>query len=166
MPSGKTSAKMLSVNFFNMNRIKFYPPLLTLLLIMTMAALHYTLPQPQLISTPFHSLGFVLIAGGMLMNLWSANWFRKNKTTIDPRGNAIYLAQEGLYRVSRNPMYLGMLITLLGVCIYFGSLISFLAPPFFVWIVTLRFISREEQALLDCFGDEYVQYKARVRRWI
>ena len=157
---------MLSVNFSNMNKIKFYPPLLTLLLIMTMLALHYTLPQPLLISPPFNALGFVLIAGGVSMNLWSAWWFKNNQTTIDPHGNAIYLAQEGLYRVSRNPMYLGMFITLLGVSIYLGSLVSFLAPPLFVWIVTLRFISREEQALLDCFGDEYVQYKARVRRWI
>lgn len=149
-----------------MNRIKLYPPLISLLLILTMAALHYTLPQPQLIGPSFHPLGFVLMASGVLMNLWSANWFRKNKTTIDPRGDAAYLAQEGLYRVSRNPMYLGMLITLLGVSIYLGGLISFLAPPLFVWIVTVRFISREEKALRDCFGDEYKQYQARVRRWI
>ncbi|MDP1681430.1 MAG: isoprenylcysteine carboxylmethyltransferase family protein [Burkholderiales bacterium] len=149
-----------------MNCIKIYPPLLTLLLMLTMGTLHYTLPQPLLISPPFNSLGFVLIATGMLMNLWSAWWFRKNQTTIDPRGNAIYLAQEGLYRVSRNPMYLGMLITLLGVSIYLGSLISFLAPPLFVWIVTVRFIGQEEQALLDCFGYEYIQYQSRVRRWI
>ena len=149
-----------------MNKIKIYPPLFALLLILTMVALHYTLPQPQLISPPINALGFILIAGGMSMNLWSAAWFRKKRTTIDPHGNAIYLAQEGLYRVSRNPMYLGLLIVLLGVSIYLGSLLSFLAPPLFAWIVTLRFIHREEQALLDCFGEEYVQYKARVRRWI
>ncbi|MBI5752434.1 MAG: isoprenylcysteine carboxylmethyltransferase family protein [Hydrogenophilales bacterium] len=149
-----------------MSRIKIYPPLLTLLLILTMAALHYALPRPLLIHPPFNSLGFVLIAAGVSMNLWPAWWFRSNQTTIDPRGNAIYLAQEGLYRVSRNPMYLGMLILLLGVSIYLGSLISFLAPPLFVWIVTVRFIRHEEQALLDCFGDEYIRYKARVRRWV
>jgi protein-S-isoprenylcysteine O-methyltransferase Ste14 len=149
-----------------MKRIKIYPPLLTLMLILAMVALHYTLPQPRLINPPFNALGLVLIAGGVSMNLWSATWFRKNKTTIDPHGDAIYLAQEGLYCISRNPMYLGMLVTLLGVSIYLGGLLSFLAPPVFVWIVTLRFIHREERALLDCFGDEYIRYKARVRRWI
>ena len=103
---------------------------------------------------------------GVAMNLWSARWFRLKRTTIDPRGDAIYLAQEGLYRFTRNPMYLGMLVTLLGASIYLGGLVAFCGPPFFVWIVDLRFIRREEQALLDCFGEEYVQYKVRVRRWI
>lgn len=149
-----------------MNKIKIYPPLFALLLILTMVALHYTLPQPLLISPPFDALGFVLITVGVTMNLWSAAWFRKKRTTIDPHGNAIYLAQEGLYRVSRNPMYLGLLIVLLGVSIYLGSLLSFLAPPLFAGIVTVRFIRREEQALLDCFGDEYIRYKTRVRRWV
>lgn len=149
-----------------MRQIKVYPPLLTLLLILAMVALHYAMPQPRLISPPSNSLGLVLIASGVWMNLWSAKLFRMNKTTIDPRGNATHLAQEGLYRISRNPMYLGMLITLLGVSIFLGSLLSFLAAPLFVWIVTVRFINREEQALLDRFGDEYIRYKARVRRWI
>jgi len=149
-----------------MSRIKIYPPLITLLLILAMVAFHYALPQPRLISPPFNAFGLVLISSGVLMNLWSARWFRKNKTTIDPRGNAIYLAQEGLYRVSRNPMYLGMLITLLGVSLYLGSLLSFLAPPLFAWIVTVRFIVQEEQALLDCFGDQYIQYQSCVRRWV
>lgn len=149
-----------------MRKIKIYPPLLTLLLILAMLGLHYGWPQPRLISPPLNLLGFVLMVAGVSMNLWSARWFRKKQTTIDPHGNAIYLAQEGLYRISRNPMYLGMLITLLGVSIYLGSWIVFLAPPLFVWIVTMRFIGREEQALLARFGDVYIQYKARVRRWI
>lgn len=149
-----------------MSRIKLYPPLLCLLFILSMGALHYAWPQPQLFSPPFNLLGFVLISAGVMMNLWSANWFRVNQTTIDPRGNAIYLAQEGLYRISRNPMYLGMLITLLGTSIYLGSLSSFLSPPLFAWIVTLRFIHREEQALLERFGGEYLRYRARVRRWL
>lgn len=68
--------------------------------------------------------------------------------------------------MSRIKLYPPLLSSLLGVSIYLGSLISFLAPPLFVWIVTARFIGREEQALLDCFGDQYIQYQSRVRRWI
>lgn len=149
-----------------MHRIKLYPPLLTLLFVLAIVASNYALPQPRLIHPPFNLLGWILISGGVSMNLWSAWWFTNNQTTIDPRGDANYLAQEGLYRISRNPMYLGMLVTLLGASVYFGSLISFLAPPLFVWIVTMRFILPEERALLDCFGEEYRQYQARVRRWI
>jgi len=149
-----------------MIRLKLYPPLLSLLLIIAMLTMHYSLPQTRLIPPPFNLLGFALIAAGVTMNLWSAWWFKSKLTTIDPRGKSAYLAQEGLYRISRNPMYLGMLITLLGVSICLGSVLSFLAPPLFAWIVTVRFIGREEQTLLECFGDEYSAYKTRVRRWI
>jgi protein-S-isoprenylcysteine O-methyltransferase Ste14 len=111
------------------------------------------------------ALGLALIAAGVGMNLWSAAWFRKNRTTIDPRGNPAYLAREGLYRVSRNPMYLGMLIVLLGVSVFLGDWFAFMAPLLFMWIVSAHFIRREEQALLAGFGDAYRQYQARVRRW-
>lgn len=131
-----------------------------------MLILHYSVPQPRLIDPPFNQFGFVFMLAGVAMNLWSARWFRKKQTSIDPRGRAVYLAQEGLYRISRNPMYLGMLATLLGVSLYLGDLSTFFLPPLFVWIVTLRFIKREEQVLLALFGATYLQYKARVRRWI
>lgn len=106
------------------------------------------------------------MASGVAMNLWSAWRFKTKQTTRDPRGKANSLAQDGLYRLSRNPMYLGMLILLLGVNIYLGSLILFPAPLVFMRIVTERFIKREERILLACFGDAYIQYKSRVRRWI
>lgn len=107
-----------------------------------------------------------MIALGAVMNLWSARWFRRKKTTIDPRGDARYLVQEGLYCFTRNPMYLGMLVTLLGVSIYLSSLAALFGPPVFVWIVGLRFIRRKEQNLLARFGEEYAQYRAHVRCWI
>lgn len=131
-----------------------------------MLALHYSYPQPRLIDPPINLIGFVFVGMGVAMNLWSAHWFRKKETTIDPHGDAAYLAQEGLYRISRNPMYLGMLVTLVGMSIYLSSVLVFLVPPLFVWIVTVRFIGREEQALLKKFGVTYVQYRARVRRWM
>jgi protein-S-isoprenylcysteine O-methyltransferase Ste14 len=148
-----------------MNRIKLYPPLLALLFIVAMLGLHFCCAPPGPTYPALHVLGFALIAAGAGMTLWSAAWFRKNKTTIDPRGNPGYLAREGLYRFSRNPMYLGMLIVLLGVSLALGDWISFLAPLVFMWIVTARFIRHEEQALLACFGDDYRQYQGRVRRW-
>lgn len=158
------------IRFIGMRKIKLYPPLLTLLLILAMLLSHIILSSPLLISAPFaalgHTLGVVLIVMGLCMNLWSARWFKLKKTTIDPSENAVYLAQEGLYRISRNPMYLGLFIMLLGVSIYLGEWLSFLVPPLFLWIVTLRFIRREEQILFACFGEDYLQYKARVRRWI
>lgn len=146
--------------------MKINPPLIALLIALAMLALNAAVPQPRLIAPPWNALGFVLVTLGAAMNLWSAHWFRSQKTTIDPRGDATYLAQEGLYRYTRNPMYFGMLIVLLGLSVYLGSLAAFCGPLVFVWIVGLRYIRREEQALSACFGEEYVRYKARVRRWI
>jgi len=146
--------------------MKINPPLIALLIALAMLVLSTTLPQPRLVAPPLNAFGVVLVALGVAMNLWSARWFRFQKTTIDPRGAATYLAQEGLYRYTRNPMYFGMLIALLGLSVYLGVLIAFFGPLLFVWVVGLRFIRREEQALSACFGEEYVRYKARVRRWI
>ncbi len=146
--------------------MKINPPLIALLIALAMLVLSTTLPQPRLVAPPLNAFGVVLVALGVAMNLWSARWFRFQKTTIDPRGDATYLAQEGLYRYTRNPMYFGMLVTLLGVSIYLGSLAAFCGPLVFVWIVGLRYIRREEQNLRARFGEEYAQYRARVRRWI
>ena len=149
-----------------MNKIKIYPPLFALLLILTMVALHYTLPQPQLISPPINALGFILIAGGMSMNLWSAAWFRKKRTTIDPHGNAIYLAQEGLYRVSRNPMYLGITTAFLGLGLAFASPWLFVLTPVMAIALRKLAIEREERHLEARFGDAYRAYRRQVRRWL
>lgn len=147
-----------------MLKFKIYPPLLTLLLGLVSLSLHTLLPQPQLILLPVIGLGFMFV--GVAMNLWAARWFKLKQTPIDPHGHAHYLAQEGLYRISRNPMYLGMLVSLTGLSVYLGSLAAFLTPPLFIWIITLRFIRREEQALQALFGAKYLRYQSRVRRWI
>lgn len=142
------------------------PPLIALLIAMGMLAISIVLPQPHLIPPPLNAFGLVLVALGVAMNLWSARRFQLRKTTINPRGEAAYLVQEGLYRFTRNPMYLGMLITLLGVSVYWGSWAAYAGPPLYVWVISRQFIRREEQDLLAHFGEEYAQYSAQVRRWI
>jgi len=76
------------------------------------------------------------------------------------------LVTKGLYKYTRNPMYLGLLIILFGYGIWLGSITPFLALPLFYWLITTQQIIPEETILEDKFGVEYLDYKARVRRWL
>ena len=76
------------------------------------------------------------------------------------------LVTGGLFRYTRNPMYLGLVLMLLGAAVGFGTLSPFFAIVVFVWWIQSRFIVREEAFLAGIFGPEYLAYKARVRRWL
>jgi protein-S-isoprenylcysteine O-methyltransferase Ste14 len=71
-----------------------------------------------------------------------------------------------MYRVSRNPMYLGMVVVLLGIAVLFGNISPFISIPIFVWLIQKNFIRLEEAALEKTFGDEYREFKNVVRRWL
>ncbi|MDF1577797.1 MAG: isoprenylcysteine carboxylmethyltransferase family protein [Desulfobulbales bacterium] len=94
--------------------------------------------------------------------------FRREKTTIDPRSpeKAAALVVSGVYRYSRNPMYLAVLLILLGLAMLFGSLAAFLPIPLFVLSINRLQIEPEEEALEAVFGEGYRQYRKKVGRWL
>ena len=73
---------------------------------------------------------------------------------------------DGVFRFSRNPMYLGLLLLLIGWAVWLGSASPWLVPPLFVIILTFVQIIPEEQALSRNFGEQYVSYRESVARWI
>jgi protein-S-isoprenylcysteine O-methyltransferase Ste14 len=79
--------------------------------------------------------------------------------------NANYLVTNGLYKYSWNPMYLGLLVMLIGWDLYLSSLSPLLLLPLFVWILTKQQIIPEEIIMMDKFGQEYEDYQKHVRRW-
>jgi len=107
-----------------------------------------------------------LILSGVVMNIRASNFFDKVGTTVKPFQESSCLATEGLYRYSRNPMYFGMLMILIGTFIVLGSITPMLVIPVFMWIITKVFILAEEKALEERFGETYLKYKCKVRRWI
>jgi protein-S-isoprenylcysteine O-methyltransferase Ste14 len=111
-------------------------------------------------------LGRVLALLGLAMILWPVTQFLLAHTGLIPFSKATTLVTSGLYRVTRNPMYLGMALLLLGGGLVFGSLGALLPVPLFVVIIQQRFILAEERFLESTFGDEYLAYRERVRRWI
>lgn len=116
----------------------------------------------------FNYSGYLFIAAGLSVDVIAAIQFRVAKTTINPMrpANSSAVVTTGLYRISRNPMYLGMLTVLFGVAFLFKALSGFLLLPIFIVLITRLQIIPEEQILKRLFGDSYLHYKNQVRRWI
>ena len=108
----------------------------------------------------------MLLAG--LLDLSSLYLFFKKRTTPNPMKPEFTtgLVTNGLYKISRNPMYLGLLTILIGFAIYLGNLTSFLVLPAFYFVITEMQIKPEERMLEKKFSEEYLAYKNKVRRWL
>lgn len=94
--------------------------------------------------------------------------FKKSNTTVDPRRphKSSALVISGIYKLSRNPMYTGFLFMLMAWAFYLSQLLAFLFLPLFVIYMNRFQISPEERFMLQNFGEDYISYMARVRRWI
>jgi len=129
--------------------------------------LHYFFPIKKVIFSPYIYLGIPLILLGLYWNwVWVANRFRREKTTIDPNVMPSKFVTDGLFKFTRNPTYLGMVFTFIGISIMLGTISSFVIPVIFL-ILTDRFvIVIEEKNMEKKFGKKYLNYKKRVRRWM
>ncbi|MFK7954425.1 MAG: isoprenylcysteine carboxylmethyltransferase family protein [Ekhidna sp.] len=94
--------------------------------------------------------------------------FRKLKTTVDPMNpsKATKLVTIGIYHVTRNPMYLSMLLLLAGFASKLGNPLCLIPVILFVWYMNQFQIKPEEEALQEIFGEDYTNYCKKVRRWI
>lgn len=129
--------------------------------------LHLFAPVSILISFPITLLGIPLVILGLYPNIiWVPDTFKKAETTTRPQEVPSALIAHGLFRLTRNPTYMGMALTLLGVAVLLGSLSPLAIPVLFI-ILTDRFtIPIEERNLEKQFGERYRSYKKKVRRWI
>jgi protein-S-isoprenylcysteine O-methyltransferase Ste14 len=98
--------------------------------------------------------------------LWAAGLFKRAGTGIVPFSESTALVTGGPYRLTRNPMYVGMAAVLFGAAAVMGSLTPFIGSIAFVAIITARFILPEEAHLERAFGPSYLELKRRVRRWL
>jgi protein-S-isoprenylcysteine O-methyltransferase Ste14 len=151
-----------------MLKLKIPPPVYALIVAAFMWLLHDFFPVYQWVDVPWNKIGFVFIALGVSLDLFAVGLFLKAKTTINPLrpDNSQNIVETGLYRYTRNPMYLGMLWVLTGISIWFGSVSVLLGLPMFVLLITTQQIIPEEQTLTKKFGQSYLDYKHRVRRWL
>ncbi|MBO6529103.1 MAG: isoprenylcysteine carboxylmethyltransferase family protein [Erythrobacter sp.] len=144
------------------------PPIIALLCGLVMWGIAEAFPQTRF-AFPFQSLlAGAFVAVGIAIDLISIGAFRKAKTTVTPLApqKATRLVVTGLYRYTRNPMYLGLLLILSGVAIWLGSPVNGVILIAFVAYITAFQIAPEEARLSELFGSDYEGYKAQVRRWL
>jgi len=110
-------------------------------------------------------IGIPLLIFGIYIVLHTYSIF-KNNNTPESFKESVCVVDEGIYRYSRNPMYLGFLIALIGVSFISRNILSFISPIFFFLVVQFMFIPFEEEKMKKEVGKKYLEYKEKVRKWI
>ncbi len=145
---------------------RILPPVYLLAAIAVMIGVHYGLPSEPLLGSPYRPIGILPVVTGVGLIVWGWAVFRKAGTTIKPFEESSQLVAGGPFRFSRNPIYVGMVVILFGVGVILGSALPFIVLPLFGRAIRLRFIGREEEMLAATFGEEYDDYRRKVRRWL
>jgi protein-S-isoprenylcysteine O-methyltransferase Ste14 len=146
--------------------MRIYPPVYLLLSALLMVGLDLALPFGDVIPSAIRKLGIGLMVAGLALDVWAAGLFSRAGTTVKPLEPSSALVTRGPFRLSRNPMYLGMVVALAGLGMVLGSLTPFAVVAVFALLIEHRFIRREEAMLESTFGAAYTEYRSRVRRWI
>lgn len=145
------------------------PPLLVWLIIASaMYGVAYSVPALTFTLAGNSAIALALVALGGALAIAGVVAFRGKRTTVNPLtpSASSSVVSSGVYRVSRNPMYLGFLLALVGWAVYLSNAGAALLLPAFVAYMTRYQIKPEERALLAKFGPEFAQYMSRVRRWL
>ena len=116
--------------------------------------------------TPRYILAVLCLAPWAVLGAWSVDWFRRARTAFLPIRPATTLVVDGPYRITRNPMYLALTFLYAGLAFCFNVFWALALLPFVLVSLHYFVIVQEEDYLESKFGDEYRQYKARVRRWL
>jgi len=151
---------------FGFRKPRIFPPFWLAFALLAMFALDRWLPLAQL--TPSFTSGFawLLLLPGLVITLVASNGFKRAKTGIVPFSKSTTLVTGGIYRFTRNPMYLGMVVFLAGLALKLGSLGAWIPIPVFIAIIQHQFIRNEETFLSAIYGDAFRAYQEKVRRWL
>ncbi|KXO06912.1 MULTISPECIES: isoprenylcysteine carboxylmethyltransferase family protein [Marinobacter] len=148
--------------------LKVPPVILTLLFGAAMWAVSRVLPSGYFAFPGKVLLFAVVLIAGIVIALMGVLAFRRAGTTVDPRTphKTNSLVVNGVYRHTRNPMYVGFLMILAAWWLYLGSVFAALLLPLYVLYMNRFQIKPEERHMRDLFGDQFNQYAERVRRWL
>jgi protein-S-isoprenylcysteine O-methyltransferase Ste14 len=145
---------------------KVMPPTWMLIAIIAMFILNFVFPVAQIVPPLWNLIGLVFLVSGMGLNLIADNSFKRAETTVKPYQESSNLVTEGVFQISRNPMYLGMALILIGIALLLRSLTPFLMIIPFALLIDRIYIRVEERMLAETFGAKWRAYKAKTRRWL
>ena len=145
-----------------------HPPILALMFIILAFLLGWFAPLPFMRLPPVFLIypGLALTIIGFLLGVGAFTEFSRAGTTLDPHGSVSQLVTTGVYRITRNPIYLGFLLLVIGIPLSSGFYWGIIVAPFFVTTLNRLVIEREEAYLEIKFNEQYTSYKSSVRRWL
>jgi len=143
-----------------------YPPVWLVFGLVAVFTLNETLPGPRFGSLFWQIVGGTIILAGLALLVLANGLFTRADTGVIPFRGVRQLVTGGVYRLSRNPMYLGMASVLLGCAVTVGSSTALVVAPLFAAVIECRFIRAEEAMLRALFPGQYADYCSRVRRWL
>lgn len=146
--------------------MKIKPPYIAFVLLFLSWLIDYYFPQFRFVFGSYRYIGVIVFILGLSMTFYAFYLFKKNKTPIIPGQKPKFMVAGGIYKFTRNPMYLGVTIALLGASIYIGNLLSLLSPLIFFIAMNIVYVPFEEKLLEKIFGKQYLDYKKKVRRWL
>lgn len=111
-------------------------------------------------------VGGLLVGGGVVLMLLAFAEFRRHRTTVIPHNTPDALIQSGIFKRSRNPIYLGDALILAGLILRFDAVLSLPLIPIFVWVIEKRFVIPEENRMRRKFRADFARYEQKVRRWL
>ncbi|HLA88464.1 MAG TPA: isoprenylcysteine carboxylmethyltransferase family protein [Anaerolineales bacterium] len=149
----------------NINK-NVHPPIVALLFIIVAILLGRFVQIPFAVPVFLRNSGFALTFIGFLLGVGTFIEFRKARTTLDPHGSVKSLVVSGVYGFTRNPIYLGFLLMVIGLPLNSGVYWGILIAPFYVVTMNRLVIEREEAYLEKKFKEQYAGYRSRVRRWL
>ncbi len=145
---------------------KITPPTWLLIAILTMLALHFFLPLTTIVPTVWNLLGLIPLVAGIVLDFWADCAFHKVGTPVKPNLSPVTLVVYGAFQYTRNPMYLGFVLILIGVAALLGSASPWAVIPLFALLLNNLYIQQEEKRIAEKFGTVWEGYKSSVRRWI
>ncbi len=148
-----------------MRIIDMRPPRIAFALTAIAASLHWSTNMWEQTRFSFHKAGTAIGIVGFVLMMWSWLLFKKQHLAVCLPERTAHMINNGPYRFSRNPMYLGMVLMMLGLALYAGTLPFYLAAAVYFAGLNFVFCPYEELKLMNAFGNEYRQYRERVRRW-
>jgi len=147
-------------------RFRILPPSLVLLLLLSILAFRRWLPGPDLLPFPWRWLGVPIALFGIVILMGASREFHAAKTNIRTFDAPGTLVTTGWFRFSRNPMYVGFTLLLVGTATVAGCVFALVPPIVFVLISARIYIPFEEGEMSHAFGGAYETYRRRVRRWL
>lgn len=145
---------------------KLIPPFLFLLCVIAIFFLDRFYPIQKWLTKPYNFIGIIPLLLGMFMVISIGKRFRKVKTQIHTFKKPKKLVTDGLFQYSRNPIYLGFTMALLGIAFLLGNLTALIPVLFFFLVANFWYIPFEEKNMRMVFGQSYSFYSRKVRRWL